>query len=113
DGAVHDRVRQVTGSDPEPLRDTRPEPFEHDVGTCAQRGPEVGIPLEIPHDRLLAAVERCVPTGGDGTERIALRRLDADDTRAPLQKLAAGVRARQVPREIDDESARKCVHYAE
>jgi hypothetical protein len=63
--------------------------------------------LEIPHDRLLAAVERCIPAGRDGTERISLRRLDAHDTRAPLQELTAGIRARQVPREIHDESARK------
>ena len=105
DGAVHDRVGKIGRGQPESLRDTGAESLEHDVGASGECGAEVGISFEVPHDRLLARVERVVPAGSDRADRVPVGCLHPHDPRAEPQELAAGEGAGQVAREIDDQHA--------
>src|SRR6266498_3159744 len=95
----------TTRPDSETLRYTGAKALEYHVGPPGQRRPELGVMLEIPHDRFLARVERRFPSWSRGSQRIAVRRFYAHDACPEPQQLAACERARQVTREIDDQQA--------
>ena len=63
-------------------------------------------------DRLLPSVQSAVPGGRERTQRVALGRLEAHDTGAEPQQLAARKRPRQVSRQVDDNQAVKRLHGA-
>ena len=110
DRAVDRRLRDVAGADAESLGHAWPEALEHDVGTRAESARERSIARQVAHDRLGARPERRVPRRRGRSHGIAVRRLDADDARAEARELAAGVRAGQVPREVDDERVGQRLH---
>jgi hypothetical protein len=112
DRAVDGRISRALRPDPEPLGNSRPEAFEHDVGAFAKCGPELRIALAIPDERLLAGIERGVPAGCCRAQRIASRRFDAHDAGSKPKQLTACERPRQVAREIRDQDPRKWLHYA-
>ena len=105
DGAVHDRVGKIGCGEPESLRYTGAESLEHDVGASGECTAEAGVSFEVPHDRLLARVERLVPAGSDRPERVSVGCLHPHDPCAEPQELAAGEGAGQVAREIDHQHA--------
>jgi hypothetical protein len=102
-GAVDDRPRNVVRPDSEAVRDPRSKAFEDDVRTPAQSAAELRVASEVPHDGLLAGVDRRVPTWSHRTKRVSLRRLDPHDPRSALQQFATRERAGEVPREVDDQ----------
>jgi len=109
---VHGRCRHVLPPDAEPRGDAGPEPFEHDVGPRAQALRERGVGLQVADNGLLAGPKRPVPDGSRPPERVARRRLDADDPGAEAGELAARVGDRQVPRQLDDERAGQRLRFA-
>ena len=110
DGAVHGRLGDVVGPDAEPRRDTGAEALEHDVRLRAERPRELRLDLEVADDRLASGAQARVPAGRRVAQRIALRRLDADDPRTEPQELPARVRAGEVAGEVDDEGAGQRLH---
>jgi len=103
DRAVDDALRDVLRTYAEAGRDAGPEPFQHDVRTRAERVGEGHVALEVADDRFRPAAQRGIPGGGSAPHRIALRRLDADDTRAEATQLTARERSGEIPRQVDDE----------
>src|SRR4029450_5663737 len=105
DRAGDDAVRDVLRADsaagaraaPEAGRDAGPEPFQHDVCARAERADEGDVALEVADDRFRPASQRGIPGGGRTPHRIALRRLDADDTRAEPKQLTAPAGAPGAP----------------
>ena len=110
--AVDDAVGDVVRADAEAGGDAGPEALEHDVGAGAERAAELGLGLEVADDRLLARVERGVPLRRDRAQRIAVGRLEPDDACAEAEQLTTCKRARQVPRQVDDEEPRQRLHRA-
>jgi TetR/AcrR family transcriptional regulator, fatty acid metabolism regulator protein len=103
DRAVHEGRRQVVGTDAQARGDAGPEPLEDDVCPGAQRACERHVRLQVAGHRLLAGAKCSVPGRRRGAKRIAIRRLDPDDTRAEPDELAAGKGDGEVPGELDDE----------
>ena len=71
---------------------------------------ELRFGLQIAGDRLLAGVQRVVPGRRDVAHRIALRRLDPHHARAEPLQLPGRERAREVPRQVDDEMSGQRLH---
>ncbi len=117
DRAVDDPLGHVVRADTEPLGHAGPKAFEDDVGPSAERAAQLRLGLQVAGDRFLAGVQSRVPRRREVPHRIALRRLQPDDAGTQPQQLARGVRAGQVPREIDDElpgerlQGRRRYHY--
>jgi hypothetical protein len=112
DRAVHDGLRHIACADAEPLCDTGAKALEYDVRTRTQRASECGVTLQIPDNGLLPRIQRGVPGGRNVAQRIAGGRLDPDDARAALEKLAACKRPGKVAREVRYEDPGECLHYA-
>ena len=106
DGGLGDAVRP----DAEPRGDSRPESLQHDVGSCAKRLRERRIGWKVALDGFAACSKRCVPGCGRGPHWIPAGRLDTNDSGAESTELAAGVGARQVTREVDDQRVGQRLH---
>src|SRR5262249_37809744 len=68
--------------------------------------------FEVDGDRLLARVQLFVPVGRAQAQRVAALRLDADDSRAELEQLTRGERARQGAREGDNQEGGERCHVS-
>ena len=113
DRAVDRRRGNVVRPDSQSRGHTGPEAFDDDVGARTERLREAGIGGEVAGDRLAPCPKRRIPGGRRPTHGIARRWLDADDARAEAGQLTARVRARQVPREVDDERPGERLHAGE
>lgn len=110
DRAVDRGLRDVAGTDTEPLRDAGPEAFEDHVGAAEQGSRKLKIRFQVDRDRLLAGVQRLVPGLGDTSHRVAVRLLEPHHPRAEPQQLAGRERARQVAGQVDDEHPCERLH---
>src|SRR5437588_4028237 len=112
DRAIHGALGRVAGPDPEPLGDARAKRLEHDVGAAEQPARECALRGELAHHRLLPGVQQVVPLRRGVAHRISTRLLDPHHPRAESKQLARGVRAGQVPGQIDHEHAAEGLHSA-
>ena len=103
DRAIDRRLGHVVGPDAEPRRDAGAEAFENHVRSTDERPGEPCVGLEVARDGLLAGVQRVVPGRSDATQRVAVRRLEPDDSRPESQELPTCECPRQVAGQIDDE----------